>query len=231
MLNLLCGSKLNTHLYAWAQLHGTFDFNCTPIASPGMYVLIHEKPSIRGTWAPHVVEGWYLRPALHSYQCYTVWSKDTHAQCICDTLTWLPSTVTVPTATMVNYILAGITDFTNALQKPPPNSPLEPLTKSQVMALEQLMVVLHGKKKGNHNTVPDVVSTTTAPTLRVGPLSNMQPQHEQPVTALRVDPKPTPQQQPIPSNWQYPANGSQIDLNALILPAIVEGSSMMMTPQ
>jgi len=75
----------------------------------------------------------------------------------------------VPIATTANYILSGITDITNALQKPPPNSPLEPLTKSQVMALEQLMVVLHGEK-GNCNTAPDLAPTTNAPTLRWGHL-------------------------------------------------------------
>ncbi len=114
-LNLLRGSRLNPKISAWAQLHGAFNFNWTPIVLPGMWVLIHEKPSVRGTWAPHAVDGWYLGPALHSYQCYTVWSKDTHAQRICDTLTWLPSTVTVPTTMMADYILAGITDIANAL--------------------------------------------------------------------------------------------------------------------
>jgi len=38
--------------------------------------------------------------------------------------------VPVPTATMADYILTSIMDITNALQKPPPNSPLELLTKS-----------------------------------------------------------------------------------------------------
>ncbi len=50
-----------------------------------------------------------------------------------------------------DYILAGITDIANALCKPAPNSPLEPLTDSQVLALEQLMIMLHGKTKGTRN--------------------------------------------------------------------------------
>jgi len=42
-LNLLCGSHINPSLSAWEQLHGTFDFNCTPIALPGIHVIIHKS--------------------------------------------------------------------------------------------------------------------------------------------------------------------------------------------
>jgi len=224
-LNLLHGSRLNPNIFAWAQLHGPFDFNWTPIALPGMHILIREKASVRGTWAPHAVDGWYLGPALRSYWCYTIWSKDAHVQCICNTLTWIPSTVPVPTATTADYILASIMDIANALQKPPPNSPLEPLTESQVMALEQLMVVLHGKKKGNCNTAPDVAPATIAPTLRVGPPASIQHQHELPAAALRVDPNPAPQQPPLPSDQHHPANHIQMDHNALSPPPTVKDSS------
>jgi len=48
-LNLLRGSRINPRLSAWAQLHGPFDFNCTPIAPPGIRVIIHEKPAVRQT--------------------------------------------------------------------------------------------------------------------------------------------------------------------------------------
>jgi len=46
MLNLLCGSHLNPKLSAWAQLHGPVNFNWTPIAPPGIWVLVHKKPSV-----------------------------------------------------------------------------------------------------------------------------------------------------------------------------------------
>jgi len=97
-LKLLHGSWLNPWLSAWAQLHGPFNFNHTPIAPPGMHIIIHEKPSICCSWAPHGVNGWYLGPALNSYQCYTIWATDTQAQCIADTITWLPSMIPMPMA-------------------------------------------------------------------------------------------------------------------------------------
>ena len=78
-LNLLRGSRLNPRLSAWAQLHGTFDFNRTPIAPPGIRVLVHEKPPTRTTWSPHAADGWYTGPALDSYRCFTVWTWSTRA--------------------------------------------------------------------------------------------------------------------------------------------------------
>jgi hypothetical protein len=46
-LNLLRGSRINPKLSAYAQVHGTYDFNRTPIAPPGIRVLVHQKPSVR----------------------------------------------------------------------------------------------------------------------------------------------------------------------------------------
>jgi len=217
-LNLLRGSQLDPTLSAWAQLHGPFDFNQTPIAPPGMRIPIHEKPSVQGTWAPHAVDGWYLGPALHSYRCYTVWSKDTQAQRICDTLTWLPTTIPVPTVSTADYILAGITDIANALRKPSPNSPLEALNDSQMTALEQLMVVLHGKKKGGHTTSPDKVPITAAPTLRVGPLPDNQHNDKLPAVSLRVGQTPTPQPPLMPNAVQCDTNDSPLQHEATIMP-------------
>lgn len=68
-LNLLRGSRMNSKLSAWEQLHGAFDFKRTPIAPPGIRVLVHNKPGVRGTWSPHALDGWYLGPALDSYRC------------------------------------------------------------------------------------------------------------------------------------------------------------------
>jgi hypothetical protein len=53
-LNLLRGSRINPKLSAHAQLHGQFDFNRTPLAPPGIRVLVHIKPSERTTltWFP-----------------------------------------------------------------------------------------------------------------------------------------------------------------------------------
>ena len=66
-LNLLHASRINPWLSAYAQVQVAFNFNHTPLVSPGTRVLLHEKPSIQEKWAPHAVDGWYLGPALHYY--------------------------------------------------------------------------------------------------------------------------------------------------------------------
>jgi len=184
-LNLLRGSRINPKLSAWAQLHGLYDFNHTPIAPPGMRVLVHEKPSIRQTWALHAVDGWYLGPALDSYRCYTVWIRDTRAQRICDTLTWIPDQITMPTASSADYIIAGIHDIAQALRKPSANSPLAPLADNHVAALRDLMDLLHGSTK---DTQPD------APPLRVGPSTPLPlpRQREPPLRVALPATSPTP---------------------------------------
>ena len=62
-LNLLCASRINPRLSVYAQLHGAFDFNKTPIAPPGTLVISHKNPDNRGSWEPHGVNGWYTGQA------------------------------------------------------------------------------------------------------------------------------------------------------------------------
>jgi hypothetical protein len=44
--NFLPTSCLHPHLSAYTHLHRLFDFNRTPLAPPGIKVLIHEKPQV-----------------------------------------------------------------------------------------------------------------------------------------------------------------------------------------
>ncbi len=106
-LNLLRGSRINPRLSAYAQLHGAFDFNRTPLGPPGTRVLIHEKPSARETWAPHAVKGWYLGPAMQHYRCFRVWVVETMAERIADTLAWFPSKVHMPSASSNDAAIAA----------------------------------------------------------------------------------------------------------------------------
>jgi hypothetical protein len=48
-LNLLQSSYIKRELFAQAQLHGAFNCNRTPLATPGTRVLVDEKPTARGT--------------------------------------------------------------------------------------------------------------------------------------------------------------------------------------
>jgi hypothetical protein len=122
-INLLRGSRINPNLSAYAQIHGALDFTVTPMAPPGIRVLIHKKPHQRKTWMPHAVDGWYLGPAMEHYHCHRLWCWATKADRICDTISWFPTKVQIPTASSGDTILA---------------SPLAPLTNTHVEALQTI---------------------------------------------------------------------------------------------
>jgi hypothetical protein len=140
-LNLLRGSRINPQLSAQAQVHGAFDYNRTPLAPPGIRVLVHEKPATRGTWAPHAVDGWYLGPAMHHYRCYRVWIWETCAERISDTLAWFPTKVSMPSASSTDEALAAAKDLVQALLHPTTAGPVNPLSDSQRHALRELATI------------------------------------------------------------------------------------------
>lgn len=183
-LNLLRGSRLNPKLSAHAQVNGHFDCNRTPLAPPGIRVLVHIKPSERTTWSPHGADGWYTGPALESYRCYTVWLWDTRATRICDTMTWFPTKVTMPLASSNDLILAGVHDIVQALQNPSSGSPLAPLTDSHHETLRQLTSILTTvASPAAHHPAPGSVLPVETPPINPTPLPED--------ASLRVDPVPT----------------------------------------
>ena len=186
-LNLLRSSCINPNLSAWAKVHGTFDFNRTPLAPPGTRVLIHEPSTVRETWAPHAVEGWYIGPALQHYRCYTIWADATSAERIANTLTWFPSQVEMPTTSSLELATAAAQDLVAALLHPSDASPLPSADLVQRAALQQLADIFA--------TITDANPTrpTPAPTANTDAPPALVPR----VEAETPAPTPTP---PPPAN-------------------------------
>jgi len=103
-LNLMRGSRLNPKLSAWAQAHGHYDFNQTPMAPPGINVVVHEDANDRASWAPHAIQGNYMGLALNSYWCYTVFISKTSGTSITGTLVWFPEKISMPGASSNDII-------------------------------------------------------------------------------------------------------------------------------
>ena len=151
-LNLLRSSHINPKLSAQALIHGSFDFNRTPLAPPGTKVLIHTKPNTRETWAPHGAEGWYLGPAMNHYRCYRVYANETRAERIADTLAWFPSEIKMPSASSTDAAIAAAHDLITALQNPHPASALSPLADNEHAALQQLAEIF--RNRTDPSTIP-----------------------------------------------------------------------------
>ncbi|KAI2511195.1 hypothetical protein MHU86_3160 [Fragilaria crotonensis] len=170
-LNLLRGSHINPKLSAYAQLHGHFDYNRTPMAPPGIRVLVHVKPVDRTSWSPHAEDGWYTGPAFDSYRCYRVWIWASSVLRICDTLTWLPTKLTLPVASSDDRILAGIHTIVQALQQPAPASPLAPLPATHHDALLRLTALLQAISDPPVTTPLAALPSPPAPSLPGGDTS------------------------------------------------------------
>ena len=158
-LNLLRASRLNPKLSAYAQLEGTFDFTRTPLAPPGTCVIIHEKPTIRQTWAPHGTDGWYVGPALHHYQCYRVWVPRTHAKRIVDAISFFPKTVPIPDLTHKDAAIQAARELTHALQQPRFHGPLSQFHDNHLTSLRELSKIFHTIAPGVEPIAPGVDNT------------------------------------------------------------------------
>jgi hypothetical protein len=185
------GSRINPKLSAWAQVHGTFDFNRTPLGPPGCRVLAHDKPVIRTKWSPHGLDGWYVGPALDLYRCYNIWVWETRAERICDTVTLFPSKVTIPASSSTDIIMSSLHDIVYALKHPAPASALAPTTNTQVRALVTLTELLTSICQPSTKPTP-------APTLRVAAPEPMPQSTNVPTPGLALDVAPAPELMPLP---------------------------------
>ena len=188
-------SRTNAKVSAWAHLNGTYDFNRTPLAPPGIRILIHEKSDKRTSWSPHALDGWYIGPATESYRCYKVWVWETRATRICDTISWFPTKITMPLASPTDLILAGVQDIVQALNDPAPATVFKNLNDSHVEALRQLTSLLTGITPSGNAAVKEPL--TPAKSLRVVstldplPSGNNAPATPALTTPLRVVPQPS----------------------------------------
>lgn len=126
-LNLLRPSRINPQLSAYAQIHGQFDYNKTPLAPPGMKVLAHVLPKDRGSWDTHAEPGFYIGPAIKHYRCHKVWIKRTQAERIAETVKWLPhGNLKAPIPSQASLIHAALNDLQSAIKATNINSILPP---------------------------------------------------------------------------------------------------------
>lgn len=156
-LNLMRTSRLDTNISAYQQIYGHFDFKATPLGPPGCKILCHDKAHIRGTWAPHATEGWYVGPALETYRAFKVYIPTTGAQRITDTIAWLPAEVVMPTESALAAATTAAQDLVQALLRP--SSSMAHLSEGERATLATLATIF-----ANRLLAPDP-PTGTAPTV------------------------------------------------------------------
>ena len=162
-LNMLRTSRINPNLSAHEQIHGTHDFNATPLAPPGTRCIAHEKSSQRGTWAPHGQPGWYVGAAPEHYRCYQIYIPKTQGTRICDTVEFFPTHCTMPHVTANDAAIYAANDLITALTKPQPPHSFLTLGNDQIAALQQLANIFQRAVDKPPISAPGVPDLTPPP--------------------------------------------------------------------
>ena len=137
-LNLLRPWRINPTLSAHTQLHGQFDFNVIPFAPPGTKVIVHQKPTIRQSWAPQGKYGWYIDRAIDHYRCYDIYVPETRAVIQPNTVEFSPHNSKIPFRSSMENAAIAATELIHALHNPALAAPYAHIGDAQLQALEQL---------------------------------------------------------------------------------------------
>jgi hypothetical protein len=122
-LNLLRQSAMQPKLSAYAQIHGQFDFNRTPLAPAGCLVKVYENTDTRRSWAYHAKDAYYTRPAMNHYRCYTCYDTVTKHEAVSNTVQFFPKQCPMPATTSTDRLHMILQDLTDTLQQPHPATP------------------------------------------------------------------------------------------------------------
>ena len=125
-------------LSAHAQLHGKFDFNATTFEPPGKIVIVHQKPTIRHSWAPLGKYGWYIDWSKEHYRCYNIYVPETRAVIQPDTVKFLLHNTKMPFISSTENANIAAIELIHALRNPAPAAPYAHIGDAQMQALEQL---------------------------------------------------------------------------------------------
>ena len=91
--NLLQNCRFNPNFSVYADIHGIFNYNKTPLEPLGTRSLFHEKTTTFCTWEHNGTDRWYIEPDLEHYWCVECYIPSNHSTCITDTVEFLPIVV------------------------------------------------------------------------------------------------------------------------------------------
>ena len=115
-LNLLQQPNVAPTVLAYQYVHGSFDYNKTPLAPLGCAVQLYESNTRRGTWAEHSTDGWYIGTLMEHYRCHRIYVKKTRSERISDTVFFKHKYITQPTVTPEDTIVKALDDLTHPLK-------------------------------------------------------------------------------------------------------------------
>ena len=89
------------------------------MASPGTYLVVHDKPGTQKSWGHHGTPNWYIDLSLDHYGFMQCYMPTTGIVRITDTLQYIPKTFTFPKTTTEDYLQQAIGDIIATMKNPP----------------------------------------------------------------------------------------------------------------
>ena len=122
---------------------------------------MHEITNSRETWAPYVIDGLFVGPALNHYRCYQTHITETQCKHIANTLVWLPTLLDIPKTSSDNAGIISDNEFIYALKNPHPALPLTPFQDYYVTALKPISQIYKNMVPTNEDppTPPRVIDS------------------------------------------------------------------------
>ncbi len=115
-INLIQQSNVTPNVSAYAHLSGPFNYNKMPLVPMGCEAQVHEKTDKCGTWANHLVDGWYLFTSPKHYRIHNCHIKHTKSKRLSDTVQFQQKRITNPTITHTNKVMHALADCVKTLQ-------------------------------------------------------------------------------------------------------------------
>jgi hypothetical protein len=154
-LNMLRTTRINPKLSAATHIFGQYDFNRAPMAPPGTRIIAHETPNRRRTWAPHGQDGWYIRPALEHYRCYTVYITKTRGERVVEPVDFFPDNFKLPFPSAQDLATKAAAELTHALLHPQPAGPFCKVGDEHTLASKRLADIFKGAtQQKSKNVIP-----------------------------------------------------------------------------
>jgi hypothetical protein len=115
-INMIWQSNATPNILAYAHLSGPFDYNKMPLAPMGCEAQVHEKTNKRGTWAYHLLDGWYLFTSPEHYHTHYCHIKHTKSKQISDTVQFQHKHITNPSITHADKVMQALAECIKAIQ-------------------------------------------------------------------------------------------------------------------
>ena len=83
----------------------------------GCSIQVHKKTDKRSTWAYHSLDGWYIATSPEHYRTHRCQVKSTKSERVTDTIQFNNKSITKPTITHVDKVMAAIADCYKAIKR------------------------------------------------------------------------------------------------------------------